>query len=604
MKNALRRLTLLSLALVAMLAGGGDALAQIAPVVLAPNGGERFEMTDPVVVEWSAPDARALRIEYSPNGGRTWILIDSAVDASLGTYQFTPGYPTPFGRVRVTDVDRPELSDASDGNFTILEAPSIAIFAPAEGDRLIRGETTVISWLAGRIARVNIEYSQNGGQPGSWVRIASGVDARRGYFVWTVPTTLTRNAKIRILDADGPTIGETGIFLVVDPPAAEPVVRVIRPNGGEIYTVGDVVNVSWSAANVGPSVTIALSSDAGATWTDVLTGIPTSAGVASFTASSSLVPTPGTRFRVRVTASDGTRDVSDGNFEIRRLVQPRITVLRPNGGERFATDSTINVTWSAVDISGTVDVEYSLDDGATWVAIGSADATTGTLSWAIPDTLSNEALVRVVGGPIADTSDAVFAIVEPVSSVSIVVLSPNDAEVEWVEGSTVRITWAATGIARVDITLSTDGGASWGTTIAQNVAATPGAFDWRVPHLADTVLRSLLVRVAAASASAPFDYSNQPFVFRPVALSIVSDDDARSRLHVAPNPATTQVRLAWRAPMRMLRIVATTGEIVGTYALDGEARTATVALDGLSSGVYLCELVGDGVVERTRLIVR
>jgi hypothetical protein len=597
--------TVVSLAIlvVMLVAISSSAGAQTAPVVIAPNGGERYEMTDPIVIEWSAPDARALRVEYSPNGGRTWILIDSAVDASLGTLTFTPGYPTPFARVRITDVDRPELLDASDANFTILEAPSIAIFTPSESDRLIRGETYVINWLAGRIAHVNIEYSPTAGSPGSWQRIASNVDARRGYFVWTVPTALTALGKIRILDVDGPTIGETGIFSVVDPPAPQPALRVLRPNGGEVYTVGDVINVAWTSANVGPTVTIALSSDAGATWQDVVTNVPTSAGVASFTADAVLVPVPGTRFRVRVLSSNGTSDASDANFEIRRLVAPRITVLYPNGGERFETDSTIAVTWTAVDISGTVDIEYSPDAGATWTSIGSADAATGTISWEIPDELTDSALVRVIGGPIGDSSNAVFAIVEPESNVSIVVLTPNDATEEWREATIATITWTATGVARVDITLSTDGGASWSTTIAQNIPATPGSFTWRVPHLADTNLTSLLVRVSVAGGSAPFDYSNAPFRFRPT-FAAVDGELAHSRILVAPNPARSQARVEWRGSMRALYLFDMSGTIVRSMQLDGDRRDAVLDLEALPRGTYLCELRGDAVRERIRLVVR
>ena len=243
------------------------ASAQQAPVVLAPNGGESYEMTDPVVVRWSAPDSRAVRVEYSPNGGRIWIVVDSAVDASLGTLSFMPGYPTLFGRIRVTDVDRDDLFDLSDGVFTVLEAPSIAIYSPAEQDRVIRGSTHVITWLAGRIARVHIEYSPTGGTPGSWQRLATSVDARRGWYEWAVPTTLTSLGKIRILDADGPTIGETGIFQIVDPITPRPFIRLLVPDGGEVYTVGDDITIAWAASGPTANIAVDLSSDDGATWT-------------------------------------------------------------------------------------------------------------------------------------------------------------------------------------------------------------------------------------------------------------------------------------------------------------------------------------------------
>jgi hypothetical protein len=578
--------------------------------VIAPNGGERYEMTEPVVVAWTAPATRALRIEFSPNGGRTWILVQSDVDATIGSLSFTPGYPTPFGRIRISDVDDPSRFDLSDGVFTILEAPSIAIYTPAEADRLIRGESYVISWLAGRIARVNIEYNAAAVAGGTWVRIASNVDALRGYFVWTVPSALTALGRIRILDANGPTIGETGTFSIVDPPppTAPPVpvvsIRVQRPNGGEVFTVGDAITVSWASSNIGPTVTVALSSDGGATWTNVVTGAPSSAGVATFTASSAVVPSPGTNFRVRVTSSDGATDASDASFEIRRLVQPKITVIAPNGGEVFATDSTTDVTWTAVDISGSVDVEYSLDDGATWLPIASASAAAGTLRWDIPDELTARGRVRVVGGPIGDTSDAAFSIVEPESNLLIEVLSPNERTIEWAEATTATITWRALGVTRVDITLSTDGGASWGTTIAQNVAATPGAFDWRVPHLADTNLASLLVRVASTAGGSPFDYSDAPFRYRPTFADVDGDNAAARGIVVAPNPASTGAAVTWTRPMRSLRLFDATGALLEARELDRTQRAAGLRLDTRPAGLYVVELRGDDRVERVRMIVR
>jgi hypothetical protein len=593
----------LVLALVTMLLGAASALAQRAPVVLAPNGGERYEMTDPVVVRWSAPDARAVRVEYSPNGGRIWIVIDTAVNASLGTLTFMPGYPTLFGRVRVTDVDRPTLFDDSDGNFIVLEAPSIAIYSPSEGDRVVRGSTHVITWLAGRIARVNIEYSPNGGSPGSWQRLATGIDARRGFFEWSVPSTLTTMGKIRILDADGPTIGETGLFQIVDPVSTQPFVRLLVPNGGEVYTVGDDITIAWASSGPTSNISIDLSSDAGATWRNIITR-PTGPAITSIVwpSGTAPAPTPGRDYRIRVTTELGA-DASDASFELRRRIVPKITVLSPNGGESYATDTTIDVRWSAVDLSGNLDIAYSLDAGATWRPIGTADAAVGSIRWPIPDTLTTKALVRVVAGPIGDTSDAVFSIIEPLEDSWIEVLSPNVSTDEWAEGSLAIVRWRSSGVTSVDITLSTDGGASWGRTIAQGVTATTGQYEYRVPHLADTVLTSLLVRVAASGRSAPFDYSNMTFRYRPT-IAGIRGELIGTPLGLAPNPATTGARVTWRNAAGELRIFDASGRAVRSLELSREDRAADLEVGALARGVYVVEVRGVVGVERARLIVR
>ncbi len=51
---------------------------------------------------------------------------------------------------------------------------------------------------------------------------------------------------------------------------------------------------------------------------------------------------------------------------------PTVTVLAPNGGEEFL-DGTLEINWEATDADGdalTFVVQYSSDDGVTWVSLG------------------------------------------------------------------------------------------------------------------------------------------------------------------------------------------------------------------------------------------
>ena len=48
--------------------------------------------------------------------------------------------------------------------------------------------------------------------------------------------------------------------------------------------------------------------------------------------------------------------------EITRRIVPTITVGYPNGGERLAVDSTLNIGWTASDVGGDVTVAYSIDN--------------------------------------------------------------------------------------------------------------------------------------------------------------------------------------------------------------------------------------------------
>ncbi len=98
---------------------------------------------------------------------------------------------------------------------------------------------------------------------------------------------------------------------------------------------------------------------------------------------------------------------------------PAVAITSPNGGERWLRGSTHAITWSASDAEGIgangVTLEYSVDDGSTWLPVGSGLANSGTFDWAIPDSPSVTARVRataldVNGNPASDASDAAFTI--------------------------------------------------------------------------------------------------------------------------------------------------------------------------------------------------
>lgn len=66
-----------------------------------------------------------------------------------------------------------------------------------------------------------------------------------------------------------------------------------------------------------------------------------------------------------------------------------------------------------------------------------------------------------------------------VKNSSISLSSPNGSE-SWCAGTTKQITWTSTGINQVKITLSSDGGSTFPTTIANSVEASSGAYNWNL----------------------------------------------------------------------------------------------------------------------------
>ncbi len=109
-------------------------------------------------------------------------------------------------------------------------------------------------------------------------------------------------------------------------------------------------------------------------------------------------------------------DITHGwiySFEV--YMDHLVTVIYPNGEESLEVGSQQNITWSTVGTVGDVKIEYSVDNGDTWIELATVTQNDGTHPWTIPDAVSDQCLVRVSesDGEPTDASDAVFTIAAP-----------------------------------------------------------------------------------------------------------------------------------------------------------------------------------------------
>jgi hypothetical protein len=91
-----------------------------------------------------------------------------------------------------------------------------------------------------------------------------------------------------------------------------------------------------------------------------------------------------------------------------------ITLIAPNGGEVLVVDSTYNITWFASGDVDTVRIDYSSNNGTSWINVTpTVPASPGTYSWTVPNTLTTQGRVRVMwmaDTSVIDVSDGVFTI--------------------------------------------------------------------------------------------------------------------------------------------------------------------------------------------------
>ena len=194
-----------------------------------------------------------------------------------------------------------------------------------------------------------------------------------------------------------------------------PPLTIIQPNGGEVWLMGSVHEIKWDRTNMKHSDHLILqySRDGGASWFRIAQDIP--AFAFGYWWQVDNYPTTQGRVKILLQEDLSITDQSDANFTVQR--RPYITLHRPNGGEVFTIGQYINIHWSRQNPGGnTVDIDYSTDNGTTWIRIATQAVDTGWYLWNVPGPTTTTAKVRIryhETPSVTDTSDAVFTIVSP-----------------------------------------------------------------------------------------------------------------------------------------------------------------------------------------------
>lgn len=374
---------------------------------------------------------------------------------------------------------------------------TMIVSSPNGGEVWSNGTTRAITWSSfGFPGNVAVELSTNGGT--SFSTIIANI-ANDGTENWVVNGTPTSLARIRVVSVDSPSVADTsnGNFTIV-----QPSITVGQPNGGQEWPIGNQQTIQWGSQHVTGNVSVHLSRDGGATFSEVLFSNTANDGTENW-----VVTGPATsQALVRITSLSisGVADTSDSVFAI---VQPTVSVLSPSGSETWYVGSSQEVSWTSDYVSGDVRVELSRDGGATFpeLLFGPVPST-GSGIWMATGPGTSSARIRVVSAAnpaVADTSTGTIEIINATVSV----VSPDGGEL-WLVGVPQTIAWSSSNLpGNVNVELSRDGGVSY-TTLFANIPDT-GEVHWiaTLPPTSQAVLR-----VASADHGFIRDSSNSVFV--------------------------------------------------------------------------------------------
>jgi photosystem II stability/assembly factor-like uncharacterized protein len=461
-----------------------------------PDGGEVYTATNVEFIEWTDQTLPQVKIEYSTNGGSTWIFIANASSvAGTGFYQWTvPNVISSNCFVKVSNSSNLSEFDISNNAFSII-APTISLYYPNYIENFAIGSSEEISWYAPGVDFLDIEYSTNGGA--SFTTIATNVDASLSAYVWNpIPNTPSTTCKVRLKQSSNPSLNDISDYDFTIQTAG---VTLDAPNGGDIFTINTGEYIDWTPVGV-TEVNLEYSIDGGANWISIANNL-----TGTWYWWNPIPNTPSSNCLVRITDANNPNisDVSDAPFTIAGGI---IDLNYPNGWEVFATGTTNEIYWYAPGIAN-FDIAYSFDSMLTWNNIATNFSIASSYDWIIPNTPSINCFVKVSNSndlSVFDISDARFTI----SSPSITIDYPNGGET-FQSGNTYYLQYQAIGVDSAKLEYSINGGATWATIINSfNTYDGNNYYQWLIPN---SPSNDCLIRVSDVATGLIVDQSDFPF---------------------------------------------------------------------------------------------
>lgn len=480
------------------------SIAEPYVTITSPNGGETWEGCSDHYINWQTNGTgNYFTIQISTDAGVTWENLTSSVYQS-GTscsYRWNPvtDFDSDQCMIRVFDRDNPIYTDDSDAIFDIPKNEDIIVTAPNGGESWQVGSSQQITWVSSSTSnQFKVYYSINNGS--SWTTLTNSTSSE--YYNWTIPDNVSDQCLVKVQDYSNACIYDiSDINFSITPPTPE--INITSPNSGNTLYARNTYSISWSNAyNDVDFVTLEYSLDNGSTWTEIV-NVTENNGSYSWTTPD--VVSNECQIRISDYNDETFFDITDVNFSI---IQPFATITSPNGGESLLGCDDTYLQWTSGGAGNYWEIEYSTDNGATWLTLSSSaydSGTTHSYTWdPIANVSSTNCLFRVRDHNdhlIEDSSDDVFSI-NP--NTDIIVTNPNGGEIFEV-GDSYSLSWVSSSTSsHFRIYYSTDNGASW-TYLSSTYS---DYYNWSIPNIPST---ECLIKVSDYDNSCIFDVSDANF---------------------------------------------------------------------------------------------
>ncbi|MGB1040909.1 MAG: hypothetical protein ACPGVD_08555, partial [Flavobacteriales bacterium] len=489
--------------------------------VVYPAGGEVFAVDSVITIIWTnQPTVSGI---YN---------ISGASNITGNTSQYTvPNSPGTNKRVFVKDYNNGCKQDYSE-YFTILpKTPKLTY--PNGGEYLYSGNSTTIRWDQSTFyTNVRIDYSIDNGF--TWIPITTNT-SNDGSHNWSLPNVNSTRSLVKVSSVSDVSRNDISDNLFTIKPAVD----ILNPNGDDgVSTLRGgctVTSITFNRSTAWNKYKIEYSIDNGVSWTTIVNNWTSNANPATYNWTIPNISTTDALIKVTPTSVPAYFDESDNTFTIKKPVQ----LLQPSFGGLLQTGTSYNIEWSSDGISNVYDLEYSVDNGVTWIGIVTGYVTsTNKYPWLVPNNVSNSCRIRVTDNLNSckqDISQFTFSISNNPSPIKI--LYPNGGE-NIISCSNDTIKWFETTPSGLyNLYYSSNNGVTW-VPIVTGYATSSQYYVWSMANLN---IPSALIRIEDATSS-EFDLSDALFSLLPANLEVFTNDTTicnGSSVQLSANGAAT-----------------------------------------------------------------
>ena len=432
--------------------------------VSAPNTALTWAAGTTQTVTWTVNGSDAapvncanVKISLSTDGGYTWPVVIAANTPNDGSETITvPNNASTTARVKVESIGN-IFFDISNTNFTITAPTSGFSFTPSAGANITCGATASATANLGTTAQggfaTPINLTATGNPAGTTVSFSPNPITPGSSTTVTLSnsnTIIPGTYNINVTGTAGTTTQTTVIAYVVAPGSGPSITA--QPNDVTVC-VGSAVAFNVTASGVGVTYQWQVSTDGGATYTNITGAIATSYSIAT-----SIISQNNNKYKVIATTLCGTSTSTVATL----IINGTPSITTGPSSATVCTGSSNIFSVSATGGSLAYQWQVSTDGGTSYTNITGANAATYTLTGITSALNNNQYHVIITGAcPGTATSTASILTVGNAPSISI---QPSD--VTNCAGTSTTFTTAASGSGlSYQWQVSTDGGVTY-TNIA------------------------------------------------------------------------------------------------------------------------------------------